>query len=160
MDEGERWQEHLDNRRYVRFHTDIYMPDHVREAALGFLPPPGTELRLSRHYREVREERHLPERVVMPSAFRVIDVTIVKDTWAVFRVLVRFRWTTRRRPERRPIDLLVVLEGDYELVTAYWVSAKNHRPDLDWSKYEQAPATEGEAEVLATLPTNEGEPST
>ena len=151
------WQEHFNDDRYDRYHSEIYVPDEVREGVLAFLPPPYTPLLFSRHYNEIREARRLPNQIYMPPAFIIVDATIVKDTRAVFRASIRFRWTGQRVPRSRQTDLVVVLEGDYEVVTAYWISPWSRRNDLDWSKYQQAPNTDAEAkleQVLSELPSN------
>jgi hypothetical protein len=125
--------EHLDRDRYARFHRDVYLPANVIEGALAFLPDAGVELRLSQHYRRIMDSRHLPPRIVMPADFEIIDVTIVLDTWAVFRICIRFDWPGRR------FDLVLVIEGDYEALTAYWQAKDDHHDTLDAEGYEQPP---------------------
>lgn len=145
------YQEHFDSR-YARYHIDVWMPDLVREASLGFLPPPLTPLTLSKHYTEWQESRHLPPKLHMPRNFQLIDVTLVRETAAVFRAMIRFPWFRRRkvavtvtepghpRTERSPYDLVLVLEGDYEVVTAFWIRSSDRHETLDASLYEQLPS--------------------
>ena len=119
-------QEHYDREKYQQYHQDIFLPHEIRDAALAFLPPRGHPFTLSKHYLEVSEERNLPPRVLMPKEFMLTDVTLITDTRAIFRVAIRFRWTGRKIKKSQQKDLVVVIEGDWEIVTGYWV-----RPDKE-----------------------------
>jgi len=130
--------EHENQDRYLRFHHAIYLPNHVVEAAEEFLPPPGQPLRLSRHYEEIMDERKLPTIVRMPGTYKIIDVTITKDTAVVFRVVVRFQWGRS--------DFVTVLEGDWEIVSAYWKNPKDWHSTLDPTPYEPRPPYPSETE--------------
>lgn len=129
--------EHLDASRYLRYHSHIYLPAHILQGALAFLPDTGVELRLSRHYRQVMDARGLPDRVVMPEDYEIIDVTVVRNTWAVFRVCIRFEWPGRT------FDFVAVVQGDYEIVSAYWNAKDDRHRWLDDEGYEQSPRGEG-----------------
>jgi len=69
----------------------------------------------------------------MPKEYTVIDVTVTRDSEVVYRVAIRFRMT-------RKSDFVMVLEGDWEVVTGYWQNPKDwHHDTLDRDKYEQQP---------------------
>ena len=119
-------QEHYDTTKYQQFHRDIFLPHDIEDAALAFLPPPGHPLTLSKHYWQVSEERNLPPAIFMPKRYTLTDITLVTLTRAIFRVALRFRWTGRKIKKSQQKDLVVVIEGDWEIVTGYWV-----RPDKE-----------------------------
>ena len=127
--------EHKNKTLYSRYHKDIYMPEAVLKAAEHFLPHAGEPLPLSVHYHKVRAARKLPKSIYMPYAYHIIDVTVFKAANAVFRVLVRAPWN-------RDVDIGLVLEGDFEIVTAFWVSPGNGHETLDKALYEQPPVVE------------------
>lgn len=143
------YQEHFRDDLYLRYHSEVYMPDEIREAVEAFLPPPSTPLSLSPHYLRTAADRHLPNSLYMPKWYYLIDTIIVRDTMAVFRALIRFPW--RSKKGRIKYDLCVVLEGDYEVVTGFWIRVGDDHPTLDTSLYEQAPATEAEARLIEAL---------
>lgn len=130
------FQEHFRNDVYARYHKDIYMPPNIVRGALAFLPPVGTILNLSQHYVETREERNLPKLIRMPPTYDVIDVTIIRDTWAVWRIMIRTPWFWSKG-KRAKHDLCIVLEGDYEVVTSYWVGKNDQHTTLDPENYER-----------------------
>lgn len=132
-----RTDEHMKLGEYLRYHTDVHMPVRVREAAEEVLPVPGSLLKPSLHYRELARERHLPEKVRMPKEYTLVDVTLVASTLAVFRMMVRFRWTGRHVSESKQVDLTIVVEPDGEIVTAYFISPGDTRSRIDRSVYEQ-----------------------
>ena len=109
--------EHMKSE-YLRYHKEVYWPDHVEEGAASFLPLPGTDLPRSRHYMELA--RGLPENIHMPNEYEIIEATLVKDTLAVFRVMIRFWWNRGESRPSRQSDLVLILEGDYEIVTGFW----------------------------------------
>ena len=121
---------HSDTTLYDRYHKDIYLPTDVSVAAHQFLPPTMEPLRVSEHYKKLAEERHLPSEVYMPKYFTVIDVTMIRETMAVYRVLIRFHWN-------KGVDLAVVLEGDYEMVSAWWCRPHDKHETLDGDQYVQ-----------------------
>lgn len=124
-------QEHMDASLYARYHKNVWMPSWVLEAAKRFLPEKGTELLLSKHYREVAaKRRNLPVSLYMPMRYDIVDVTVVREAEAIFRVLIR-------APFNRRIDIGMVLEGDFEVVTCYWHNPKDQHDTLDVSVYEQ-----------------------
>jgi hypothetical protein len=125
--------EHLDDQRYARFHKDVYLPANIVRGVFDFLPDSGVELRLSQHYQRIMESRHLPPSIIMPKDFEIIDVTIVRETWAVFRTCIRFDWPGRR------FDFVLVIEGDYEALTGYWNSKEDRHGSLDTEGYERPP---------------------
>ncbi len=126
--------EHEDRRKYLRYHCQVWMPTSVKEAAEDFLPPPGlTILPLSTHYREMMEERKLPTRLHMPKEFDIVDVTVARETMVIYRVMVRFRWNKRS-------DFVMVLEGDWEVVTGFWRNPK------DWNLADEGPYQKPESE--------------
>ena len=133
-------QEHKDSSIYSRYHYNIYLPDEVREAAERFLPQKGEPLTLSTHYKEIQAARKLPKDVYMPYAYHIVDVTVFKAANAIFRVLIRAPWN-------KAVDIAMVLEGDFEIVTAFWVSPGNGHDSLDETPYERWPIEEVE-EVL------------
>ena len=123
--------EHVKDDRYLRYHTDVYFPPGIAQAVAEFLPPPGQAFTSSPHYKKIQPERHLPDEVYMPMHWQVIEATVTKDTRIVFRVLIRFIFNKRS-------DLAVVLEGDWEMVTAYWQSPNDfHQDTLDRTQYVQ-----------------------
>lgn len=132
-----RTDEHMKGDQYLRYHTDVHLPTRVREAATEVLPVPGSLLKPSLHYRELARERHLPEKVRMPREYTLVDVTLVASTLAVFRMMVRFRWTGRHVPASKQADLTLVVEPDGEIVTAYFISPNDTRSRIDRSVYEQ-----------------------
>ncbi|KKN72498.1 hypothetical protein LCGC14_0410020 [marine sediment metagenome] len=129
----EREQEHLNDSRYMRYHKDVYLPRNIIEAALEFLPDTGVGLGRSRHYDFVMTERGLPSVVNMPEEYEIIDVTVIRDTFAVFRVCIRFPWPGKMS------DFVTVLEGDYEMVSSYWNAKRDRHRTLDEVQYEQSP---------------------
>lgn len=137
-------QEHMDRQLYVRFHQDIYLPDEIRAAVMAFLPHKGTPLPLSDHYRRIQRERRLPASLYMPYTYNIVDVTVVKATNAIFRVLLRAPWNRR-------VDITLALEGDFEVVTAFWANPKDTHPTLDTSAYEPLPPSGSEARLLEVL---------
>ena len=143
------YQEHLKDDLYVRYHSEIYMPPEVRKAVEEFLPPPRTELTLSQHYLRTAADRHLPLHLYMPEWYYLIDTILVKETRAVFRALIRFPWRSKGRQIR--YDLCVVLEGDYEAVTGFWIRVDDNHPTLDQTMYEQAPPSDAEARLLESI---------
>jgi|SRR3990170_4515460 len=138
MDEQLLEHEHYNNALYQRYHCDVWLPENVMSGASLFLPPPGTRLNLSRHYQEIQADRRLPRVVNMPARYEIIDVTIIRDTWAVFRVLIRFPWYWKSK-KRAIHDLALVLEGDYTIVTAFWIRQEDKHETLDVGLYEQPP---------------------
>lgn len=121
--------DHVDPDRYTRYHQDVYWPIEIEQAVTVFLPPPGQQFTLSPHYKRIQADRHLPNVVRMPRAYTVIEATITKDTRIVYRVLLRFVFNKRS-------DLAVVLEGDWEMVTAFWQSPNDwHQDTLDTEQY-------------------------
>lgn len=123
--------DHIDDSRFLRYHVDVHFPREVAQAAAEFLPPPGQSLPLSAHYKRIQPVRNLPIGVSMPNHWQVIEATVTKETGVVYRVLIRFVWNKRS-------DLAVVLEGDWEMVTAYWQSPNDfHYDTLDRSQYVQ-----------------------
>ncbi len=136
------YQAHFDTALYARYHKDVLMPLHVREGARAFLPPSSTPLGLSKHYKDVQEERNLPAHLLMPKYAEIIDVTVVRETWAIFRVLVRAPWYWGRQRARH--DIVLALEGDYCIVTAYWIRREDEHETLDRSAYEQPIGEKGE----------------
>jgi hypothetical protein len=129
MTEGEHY-----NDRYIRYHSDIYMPEHIVVAALGFLPPGRMQLPMSNHYEGLRDARRLPPSLSMPDDFDIVDVTIIRDTLALFRVCIRFSW-----PGTDMLDLIMVLEGDHEVVSAYWNARDDRHGTLDPTMYVKNP---------------------
>ena len=123
-------QEHMDRAIYARFHVDIYFPDWVRKAAEAFLPDKGTPLRLSEHYQRIQDTRKLPEAIHMPYAYNIVDCTVIRATDTIFRVLLRAPWNKR-------VDIVLVLEGDFEVVTAFWADPSDEHHTLDIVPYEQ-----------------------
>ncbi len=140
---GPNTPEHLDSTRYRRYHKDIYLPANVIQGALAFLPDPGVELGLSPYYLRERERRGLPKHVNMPDDYEIVNVTIVRDTWAVFRVCISFlHWSQR-------YNLVLVLDGDYEVTVAYrWSRSKVKL--LDPTGYETAPESDGGDDDVGT----------
>ena len=100
---------------YDRYHVDIYFPDELKQVVSETLPPVGMELPLSQYYLRQRDERKLPEMINIPASPELIEATVVRETGAVYRSVIRFPW------KEAVSDLCIVLEGDYEVVTAYWV---------------------------------------
>ena len=130
MDEGE----HL-NDRYIRYHADIYMPERILTATLDFLPPAGYSLPLSRHYGELQKGRFLPVTLNMPDDFDIVDTAVIRATQAIFRVCIRFAW-----PSTKLLDLVLILEGDHEVVSGYWNARDDRHQSLDIDRYVQSPA--------------------
>ena len=126
--------EHLSDR-YLRYHSDIYMPVNILEAAVEFLPDEDMDLPLSRHYEGIRDERSLPSMLTMPRSFDIVDVTVIRDTRAVFRVCIRYIWSRSTL-----FDLILILEGDHEVVSAYWNAKDDRHKMLDPETYVQSPA--------------------
>ena len=137
-------QEHMDTSLYSRFHTDIYMPRSLREQAVAFLPAKGTPLPLSDHYAKIKDERRLPDTVYMPYTYDIVDVTVIKATNTIFRVLVRAPWNRR-------VDICLALEGDFEVCTAFWASPRDSHRGLDVNVYEQPPPSRIEQAFLDGL---------
>ena len=135
--------EHTDRETYQRYHYDVYMPETVRAAAKDFLPAMETELGSSPHYDDVRSQRNLPVGIRMPRYFSIIDVTVVRATQVIYRVMIREEFSV-------DTDLCLVLDGDYKLVTGFWISRWDQHPTLDTSVYEQEdvePRTKEEQQV-------------
>ena len=105
---------------YIRYHREVYWPDIVADAAEDFLPIAATHLPLSHHYMELA--RGLPDNVFMPKEYNIIEATLVKDTLAVFRVMIRFLWSRADTRKGRKSDLVLILEGDYQILTGFWRS--------------------------------------
>ena len=122
---------------YNRYHQDIYMPDNVLRAAERFLPHPGEPLPLSVHYQQIKATRTLPKSIYMPYAYQIVDVTVFRPANTIFRVLIRAPWNAG-------IDIGLVLEGDFEVVTAFWMSPTNRHDTLDRALYEQKPGAREE----------------
>lgn len=123
--------DHVNDQRYLRYHAALYWPTGIAQAVVEFLPPPGQPFTRSSHYQRVQGDRHLPSVVRMPGQWSAIEATVTKDTWIVYRVLIRFLFNRRS-------DLAVVLEGDWEMVTAYWQSPNDwHQDTLDKERYVQ-----------------------
>ncbi len=121
--------DHVNPDRYLRYHQDVHWPLGIAQAVAEFLPPPGQPFTLSPHYRRIQADRHLPDVVRMPSNYTVIEATVTKDTRIIYRVLLRFVFNQRS-------DLAVVLEGDWEMVTAFWQSPNDwHQDTLDTEGY-------------------------
>ena len=126
-------QEHTDSTLYARYHKDVWMPQWVLEAAKKFLPDKGEVLPLSKHYKEVAsKQRNLPSSLYMPYRYDIVDVTVVRNAGAIYRVLIR-------APFNKLIDIGLVLEGDFEVVTAYWHSPNDQHETLEVSVYEPDP---------------------
>ena len=68
---------------------------------------------------------------------RIIDVTMVRETGVVYRVMIRFRWTGKH--VKRQMDLIMVLDGDYEIVSAWWNKPGDEHQTQDYSVYEIQP---------------------
>ena len=130
MTEGEHYSD-----RYIRYHSAIYMPEYITVAALEFLPPAHLDLPMSNHYEGLRDARRLPPSLSMPDDFEIVDVTIIRDTLALFRVCIRLPW-----PGTDLIDLVMVLEGDHEVVSAYWNARDDRHGTLDPAMYVENPA--------------------
>lgn len=126
--------EHLSDR-YIRYHSDIYMPVNVLEAAVEFLPDTGASLPLSEHYARISAARNLPRALVMLDHWDIVDVTVIRDTRAIFRVCIRYPW-----PGSTLLDIVLVLEGDHEIVSAYWNAKDDRHKTLDPTTYVQNPA--------------------
>lgn len=118
--------EHEDRKRYLRYHCQVYLPDSVRDAAGDFLPPVKTPLPLSKHYQGTMEERKLPKKLHMPREFDIVDVTVARETMVIYRVMIRSHWNPKS-------DFVMVLEGDWEVVTGFWRSPK------DWNLADDGP---------------------
>ena len=128
---------------YERYHTSVYLPDYIEEAAEDFLPLGGVDLLLSNFYWRKREEKRLPRAIRMPQAYQMIDVTLVEATKAVFRVCIRFPWTPRNLPDSKRFDMQLVLEGDGEVVTAQLLRASRAVDKyVEEGEYEQEPTTD------------------
>lgn len=138
-------QEHMDSNLYARYHRDVWLPESVRVAAAHFLPFKDTELPLSAHYTRIQRKRRLPTVLRMPWHYDLIDVTTVRGTGAIFRVFIRAAWN-------HTTDFCMVLEGDHEVVTAFFISAGDMHQTLDVSVYEERPPSAAEERLLATLP--------
>ena len=123
-------QEHHDTQLYARYHRDVWMPDWIVASARAFLPDKGSELLLTDHYRRIQKERKLPNSIYMPRSYDVIDVTTMRGTPVVFRALIRAPWNNK-------VDIGLVLEGDFSVVTAFWQSPNDKHETLDSSVYEQ-----------------------
>ena len=134
----EQIHEHQRVDKYIRYHKDVFLPGHILKGATDFLPPAYTPLRLSKSYLGRMDDRHLPPEVYMPRVYEIIDVTVIRDTWAVFRVMIQFRWTSRKVGVKKQSDFVIVLDGDYEVVTGFWLR-QGQKPRVDnWEVYEQA----------------------
>ena len=138
-------QEHMDSNLYARYHRDVWLPESVRVAAAHFLPFKDRELPLSAHYTRIQRARRLPPTLHMPRYYDLIDVTTVRSTGAIFRVFIRAAWN-------RATDVCLVLEGDHEVVTAFFISADDMHRTLDTSVYEERPPSAAEGRLLETLP--------
>ena len=138
-------QEHQDRNLYQRYHRDVWLPDSLRLAAAQFLPDRGKELPISRHYRELQERYKLPLRLHMPHVYDLIELSVVRGTGAIFRALIRAPWNRRS-------DICIVLEGDFEVVTAFYASQSDMHSTLDMSLYEPLPPSAAEQALLDTLP--------
>lgn len=124
--------EHHDSDLYARYHIDVYAPPDVWRMAMLFLPRAGEDLPLSKHYRQIMHERGLPLLLHMPLQYDIIEVTLVRVAEVLFRVLIRWPFDEKQ-------DIAAVLEGDHEVVTAYWISPDDDHPTLYTSVYEQPP---------------------
>lgn len=125
--------EHEDKKKYLRYHCQVWMPRSVKEAAEEFLPPAMIPLPLSSHYQERVEEKKLPKELHMPGEFDIVDVTVTRETMVIYRTMVRFRWNKRS-------DFVMVLEGDWEVVTGFWRSPK------DWNLADEGPYQKPESD--------------
>ena len=134
----------MDSNLYARYHVDVYLPDWLRTAAEAFLPHKGTPLPLSEHYQKIHVARKLPGSLYMPYTFDIIDITTVRITNAIFRVLIRAPWNSK-------VDINLALEGDFEVVTAFWANSYDLHRTLDVNTYEQAPVSHSEQALLDTL---------
>ena len=137
-------QEHMDSTLYDRYHMNVYLPESLREQAVAFLPPKGTPLPLSDHYSRIKTERRLPAEIYMPYTYDIVDVTLIKATNTIFRVLVRAPWNRR-------VDICLALEGDFEICTAFWASPRDSHRGLDVNVYEQPPPSTSEKAMLNAM---------
>lgn len=146
--EARQWDvgryEHQDKNLYQRFHRDVWLPDSLRLTAAQFLPKPLTPLPLSRHYGELQERYKLPRSLYMPRVYDLIELSVVRGTGAIFRALIRAPWNQRS-------DICLVLEGDHEVVTAFYARPNDRHPSLDTRPYEPLPPTPVEQRVLDAL---------
>ena len=142
--EGQQSHTHEDSERFTRYHKNVYMPEDVRAAAEQFLPPIRTPLRLSLHYSEIMGQRRLPSSLYMPRTWSIVEVAVAKRTMAVYRVMIRFPWNKRS-------DFAMVLEGDYEVVTGYWVNPNDTHTTLDVSRYEARPLSAAELALTQVI---------
>ena len=136
--------EHQDKNLYVRYHRDVWLPDSLRRAAAQFLPDPLKLLPLSRHYRELQERHRLPPAIHMPRVYDLIELVVVRGTGAIFRALIRAPWNQRS-------DICLVLEGDFEVVTAFYAQAHDSHPSLDTRPYEPEPPSAAEQRLLDAM---------
>ena len=145
----EQWDvgryEHQDKNLYQRYHRDVWLPDSLRRAAALFLPEPLTPLPLSRHYRELQERHRLPTSLYMPRVYDLIELSVVRGTGAIFRALIRAPWNQRS-------DICLVLEGDFEVVTAFYARPNDRHLSLDTRPYEPEPPSAAEHRLLDALP--------
>lgn len=130
----ERPDEHTRRDRYVRYHRDVWLPHWVRGPAEEFLPAARTPLTPSAHYEEIAEKRQLPLSVYMPASYSIIEVAVVVETHAVYRVTIRAPWNRR-------VDIVLVLEGDYQIVTGFWINRGDEHRSLNKEVYEQEPVS-------------------
>ena len=137
-------QEHMDTSLYSRFHANVYLPDNLRRQAVAFLPTKGTSLPLSDHYGRIKAERRLPDTLYMPYTYDIVDVTVIKATSTIFRVLVRAPWNRR-------VDICLALEGDFEVCTAFWASPRDTHKGLDVNVYEQPPPDSKEEAMMNAM---------
>ncbi len=134
------WQEHLNSERYLSYHSQIWLPEEIEGQAYDFLPPPFTPLPLSPNYARLSIERHLPETIYMPKSYQIVTATLVRDTLAMYRCSIRFRWSGPRVAASKQADFVMILEGNFEVVTGYWMAPKKeNRPDRN-TIYESAEA--------------------
>ena len=150
VSEDRRWDvdaryEHRDRNLYQRYHRDVWLPDSLRLGASQFLPNAGTDLPLSRHYHGLQTRYGLPKRIHMPYTYDLIEVVVVRGTGTIFRVLIRAPWN-------RTSDICLVLEGDFEVVTAFYASSNDQHRTLDVRQYEPEPPSPAEQRLLDALP--------
>ena len=133
-------QEHEKADLYLRYHKDIFWPEGMEDRVrVGFLPQAFTPLSVGGSYLKRARGRKLPTTLYMPAEYEVVEVTTVRDTGAIFRVMVRARMGKRA-------DLVMVMDGDYEVVTAFWLRDRGKIRVEDWGVYEVPIRTEVEEE--------------
>ena|SRR3990167_10841386 len=117
-----------------RYHVDVYLPDELGEEFLGFIPRKGTRLWLGWHYKNIMEDKELPEYLVWPCTSSLVDIT----TSSGGRIEnVKLRWYVPCKDK----DITVMISGNkdvgYTALSAYWLDKDDVHASLDVSKYEQ-----------------------